>query len=400
MVIIVDNLEYEKYMKNNYEESYIIMNKNKIPKLIDTEGIEWYPLTYLFNKGLARHYKAKDFVETNVEKYMQVLWYKFEKSNSINRTWFINSNGVKYILRNIKTSFSNNPELDYKKEILLDEAFIAFGINRKNRELIYAKLDWNKVNYGEWIKYCFNSDKDLTSDTIWRWCEKCHRYFPYTTNYFGSHKSRQKNTIMHTTCKECEGLDFISSDANVNAMRENLDTSFIPLYLEKNYYELFKHLVIANKNYNISVFNDYLLVTNLISKIKEDKDFDPGDYYMQYFSHALDISFERLKETILKSNIKIGTKSPLEEDKKKSHKRINMKEYKQMFYNSFQCVIDKEKLCCLPGKPVIGVITPKGLNVILKEDIKIPKVNCYEYYPYRTDVEKLIKKIKRQGGIK
>ena len=77
-----------------------------------------------------------------------------------------------------------------------------------------------------------------------------------------------------------------------------------------------------------------------------------------------------------------------------------MKEYEQMFYNSFQCVIGKEKLCCLPGNPVIGVITPKGLNVILRENIKIPKVNCYEYYPYKTDVEKLIKKIKRQGGIK
>lgn len=400
MVIIVNILEYKKYIEDNYEENYIIINKNKIPKLTDKDGINWYPLTYLFDKGLYRKYKAKDFVETIVERYMQVIWYKFERSNAINRTWFINENGVKHIIRNIKTSFSNNPALDYKKELLLDEAFLVFGIKRKNRRIMYAKLDWHKLSYGDWIQYCFHSDKDLTVDTIWKWCEGCQRYFPYSTKYFGTHRSSKKNVVMHALCKECEGKPFISDDPNVNTMRKNKDTKLIPLYLEKNYYELFKWLVIADKNYNISIFNDYLYVTNLIIRIKEDEEFDSGDYYIQYFSHALNISFEKLKETIQKSNIKIGLKAPLEEDKKKSHKMLNMKQYKRMFYKNFQCVIDKTKLSCLPGHPVLGIITPKGLNVILKEKVKIPKVNCYEYYPYKTDVEQLVKTIKRQGGIK
>ena len=75
--------EYKEYIKSNFDESHITLNNHQIPKLTDKEGINWYPITYFFKNALNRTSKAQDFVETRIDKYMQVIIYRFPKAGYI-----------------------------------------------------------------------------------------------------------------------------------------------------------------------------------------------------------------------------------------------------------------------------------------------------------------------------
>lgn len=382
------------------KEEYIVLNKKNIPRL-NINGFYWYPLTYFFKNALERHYKAKDFVDTQIDKYMQVISYKFPNARSENRTWFINEEGLKKILKNIKTGFNCNDDREYKKDLLLDEACILFKVKRKNKQTIYSKIDYTKLDYGWWLKDVFYFDNDLNEDTIWKFCPKCQRYFPNNNKYFGSHKSRQKNLMLHSTCKECENKEIICDNEDINKIKNNCNSWIINEYINKNYYEVFKYFVKDKKGYNLSIFNDMSIIIPMIEKIKEDKNFDLSNYYLLYFSQSLDIPLNILKSSAEIYNLKIGINYPLIEDKKKSLKKITKKETITLFNKTFKLVIKPDKLSFLNCNPVLGVVTPKGLNIICCKDMpKSSRINYYKFSNYDIDMQEIIKKIKKQGGTK
>lgn len=392
--------EYKEYIKSNFDESHITLNNHQIPKLTDKEGINWYPITYFFKNALNRKYKAKDFVETRIDKYMQVIIYRFPKAGYMYKTWFINETGLKIILRNIKTSFVGNIEKAYEKELLLDDACNLFNVKRKERQIIYAKINYETLTYPKWIMTCFETDTSLNKDTIWKWCRNCGRYFPNTKKYFPYHVSGHNNVITHDECKECSGKMFLSDNKDLNALKKHHDSRLIKEYQEGNFFFIMKKFVLNQKGYNLSIFNNRNRMIRFLKEIKNEPDFDSGYYFVSYIAKGLKVPYEAIRKLAEELSIPIGLKSPLEEDKQNSKRKLTQPQFERLLRRTFLCTIDKSKIKFFPGNPIMGIVTPAGLNVIFKEDIKITKINCYKYSPYINDIRHLIKVIKMQGGKK
>nr|DAK84777.1 MAG TPA: DIM protein [Caudoviricetes sp.] len=390
--------EYEKYLKENFSVDFITLSKAKIPKLTDKEGVNWYPLTYFLKKGLLRTSGSYRFSDTKIQSNMQTLWYKFSYGFPPLLTWFINEKGLKKLLRKMITPSTLDPKKVMEREMALDEACILFNIKRKEKKVIYAKLDLEQLHYRGWVYYCLKTDKEVDINTIWKWCEKCQKYFPNNRRYFGGHKTDAGNIIIHSTCRKCEGKEYVSTNPDLLKMKNKDDLNLIPLYIEKKYYELFKAKVKSSKKYGLSIFSNYVLMVDMIKRIKEDKDFDTGDFYVAFFARVFNLSHEKLKEYLEMDEVEIGEKEPLEKDKKTSKRNYTKEEYIALFKRSFRCVLTEPEITFLPGHAIVAVITKQGLNVICNKKVRIGKAKVFEFSPFIKDAKDTIKEIRRQRG--
>ncbi len=394
--------EYEAYMKENYVETYFTLNYKPIPRLTDKDGVGWYPLSYFLRKGLNTTLTARKFINSQFEdKYMKVIIYKFKHANKLNPTWFVNEDGLKLLLKNIKTAPKHNKlskERIMEKDMVLEEACKLFNVRRNYNNAIYRRLDYRKLHYGKWLSFVFRTDKDLKSDTPFRKCAYCHRWFPCNEKYFAiryKYSKKGARKVLRTYCKECAGEQFHSDNKDVERLKKLGYMNLIYCYLDRNWYAIFRKAIFYSPNLKLQIFNNPLIMSDCIIRIREDERFDLEDYYIQFFTSKLGLPFGKIRDELLSRKFKIGILKALPEDYAKSKRLYTLATFKAKFRRKFKYVVQPGQLRFLPGEPIIGLVTLRGLVVICKEEISLPNIKCYVFDSHKSVADRLLYNLKR-----
>ena len=176
-------------------------------------------LTIISYKNTRKSEKAAYFKNTTVAKYMKLIVYTSDRRGmqQPRRTWCINEEGIKFLLKNMKVTKAGS-ERDYK---LRERAFYAcclyFGIKKPVAKLdpmyIYGFPDMEE--YDIWSALCIENDKDVNEFTKWKKCPECNYYYPFQRAYFGEKRKTD------TKCLQCRHKDFICKNKVVQYISEH-----------------------------------------------------------------------------------------------------------------------------------------------------------------------------------
>ena len=172
------------------ENKIIELDGVQIPYIINDEGIEFYPIKYLFEKVLLKAriqmHKKKKYI-TNVRKY--IIDFEF-LGTSKQECLCVNKAGLIDFSKSIKTSRLS--ELQAKRHDLLCEM-----IGSQFKFIDRSEVD----NYDEYIIDCINVFKDVNVDAHENTCLICKRKFPLHANFFPQDNRSNKGYL--NTCKMC-----------------------------------------------------------------------------------------------------------------------------------------------------------------------------------------------------
>ena len=121
-----------------YDIHNIVIDNILMEELIDEDGVKWYPLQLFLTRILRKSEKAAYFKNTTVAKYMKLIVYTSDRRGmqQPRRTWCINEEGIKFLLKNMKVTKAGS-ERDYK---LRERAFYAcclyFGIKKPSLDFV------------------------------------------------------------------------------------------------------------------------------------------------------------------------------------------------------------------------------------------------------------------------
>lgn len=214
-------------MIEDYEITSTKIANHKIQKIIDKDGLEWYPL-YRFIRIMLKESKKNAKTLGNDEKLLPFI--KWVPSDYDGRTGrfgegvkVINVDGIQLLLKKRLKKVKENGELtegllNYYKEILQ-------YFNVKQAKLLDSKFfdslpDLNRYSY--WAYFCISNDNDIRKNTLWRKCNSCGKFYPYREKYFGAQTKIEK-----TTCLVCQGRDFKCDNVYIQFLYENGGNSLL-----------------------------------------------------------------------------------------------------------------------------------------------------------------------------
>lgn len=201
-------------MDKDFEiETFKILDQECI-RLKDKDGEYWYPLTSFFKSFFFRRVAVTTYRE-NPEYYqhMKVFKYRHPKSatQTEERTWCINTEGIYKILRDTSLRWKKN----VSKIIMMNRSkYLAacrnfFGVTKTDDNPLFIGFAPDISNYDVWSIYCITYDRDPRKNDIWRKCDKCGFYYPYTKKYF-----------FKDMCKQCNGSDFKCDNKRIQRMKD------------------------------------------------------------------------------------------------------------------------------------------------------------------------------------
>lgn len=376
----------------NFEETYIVINNVKMAKLIDTNGLAWYPLNYFLEKVLGVSLKAKNFTDTNLENFMQVIEFQQENAHRISKTWFMNEWGIRHLLENIQPL-----PTEKDKHLRIDSCCIYFNVERNERRCIYAKLIPNQKDYSPWEYLVLKNDKRININTVWKRCDYCDKFFPDNKYYFNIVKTKSHKTpkTKHT-CLQCTGDKFSIPNKSIEIMYEKGGDKIVQAYIEKNVMKLFTFMNKTKANYKIDVFNTSSAIRELFEELpKHPFLFNMENYNIIYVSNIINVPPDTIKRA-LDNFIQIGYYETRKEHRDKGITKTNLI---KMVKSNFEHTIEAKKLQSIDCEPIIGIITSKGLNIIAKKIVKCPYANIYLFdETSERNMQTIIKRIKNQGG--
>lgn len=205
MVIIVNKIEN------------IIIGEKIIEEITDEDGIKWYPLKKFLERILCKYDKVSKFRDTIISRYMKVISYPSNPKapNSNIKTWCINENGIKYLLRhmNIFQKGNKNINLYRAREKGFFEACQYFHVKNPDKiKPTYINITPNLKDYDIWSINCLLNDRKIQVNTRWKLCSECDYYYPDSTRYFGDNKKK---------CLQCQNKNFKCQNKIIQFIYDN-----------------------------------------------------------------------------------------------------------------------------------------------------------------------------------
>ena len=197
----------------NFKYEKITINKITFDIIIDEEGIKWYPFTKILKRVLKKDEDAQKYRDTSFGKDLR-LWPLKNPTPYVSEVWYIKESALIKYLKNVKVNPYTKKTI--KREMALHGALEYFGINRQERDNTYTIVRPTKKEYSEWELACFKFDPEISAGLIWKRCDTCERYFPYSKNYFQIIPKSQEMT----TCLECKGQMFKNNNPDAQKMKE------------------------------------------------------------------------------------------------------------------------------------------------------------------------------------
>lgn len=203
-----------------------------IEEVIDRDGVRWYPLKSFLQKILCKHDKVSTFRDSEMSRYMKVFEYyqRIHGTHRLIKTWCMNENGIKYLLRHMSIRKIKNEKLYRAREKGFLEACIYFHV-KKHDELspLYINIMPDIKDYDIWSILCIMNDVKINADTRWKKCQECRYYYPDNVRYFGNNKKEQKK------CLQCQDKNFSCNNKTIQYIydHDGLDLLY-KLYTHKD----------------------------------------------------------------------------------------------------------------------------------------------------------------------
>lgn len=386
-----------------FTESTKIINDIEFPILIDSDNKTWYPFSYFIKKVLKRTHSARDYFDTEIENHMKSIPYKFkmQKNNVALRTWFIDEDALKYILKNM-TVKKGKETIMKEKELALDGACIYFGIkNKSERKTKFAKMEPTYSDYNEWEKIFLKADKDISDNTEWKRCYKCEKYFPNNKKYFDVYKNRYQETLTKGQCLVCKDKCNLQTDNNdLRTLYKNNELNMAKNLIKGNHYNVFLRFFLNEKKFTLEIFDNPSFISDCILKLKDYSLFNMNNYNLHYISSKINVPVNKLRSMTI-NYINIGFMETLKKHKTNDKSNIiSIKWLEETIKRNFKRTLSSVMLDCFDCDPIIGIITNKGLVIIARKECEIRYAQVFKYTNVKKDMINIINRIRRQGGTK
>ncbi len=177
-------------------EQYSVLLGDKILPVIKEDGVQWFPITYVFMKVLER--KGKPILKCPVRKYM--ISYEetnggVQETNCISREDLINTlNKTKVGWLSVERRIAQNK---LHKYLGLD----LFPVDEQDTKEF--NKNWLK-EYDEFTKEIVQMEVDTVSDLEYRRCSKCEKHYPLTNRFYSLDDRASKGFLK--LCKICAGI--------------------------------------------------------------------------------------------------------------------------------------------------------------------------------------------------
>lgn len=214
-------------------EEYNILSVKSYRLLEEETGEYWYPLTLFIKKILFRNINTVRYRDDDkYNKYMRVIEYSNPDSAvpHSNKTWFINTEGLYLLLKNISPAKGNTRKQVMQEKYLAAAQGFLGGVVSKNAQNFIGYIP-DLTNYDVWSIMCLTRDTTINQNTIWKRCSKCGFYYPNTKRYFNPKKKK----YLYNKCKQCCGQDFTCENKRLQYIYKNDGLDLIyQLYLDSD----------------------------------------------------------------------------------------------------------------------------------------------------------------------
>lgn len=289
-------------MNFKYEE--VTINNITFDIIIDEEGIKWYPFTKILKRVLKKEEDAQKYRDTSFGKDLR-LWPLKNPTPYVSELWYIKESALIRYLKNVKV----NPYTDktIKREMALHGALEYFGIERQERDNTYTIVKPTKKEYSEWELACFKFDPEIAAGVIWKRCDTCERYFPYSKTYFQTIPKSQEMT----TCLECNGQIFKNNNPDAQKMKELGREDLIKYLIKDDAIGLYERLEKKPFPEELRFFQSKSRILKVLEYIEKRRiKTGEGNFYLSKIAETLHMHTTRLKY-IVNNDFEIGTVKPL-----------------------------------------------------------------------------------------
>lgn len=378
----------------NFTEEYIIISGIKIMRLIDENGIKWYPLNQFFRKILFKNFNVRYYRDDpSVNKHMQVISYMFNGNTPL-KTWFINEYGLKVIISN--TTVIQRPDVKSRiRERKLYDACNYFGIKRDYdlKPIIIQSMPDIK-DYDIWSKICIESDENATQYNIWKKCEKCDKYYPNTSLYYEKMKAGNGESKLKRTCRKCRGKLFIPTNSKKQYELKNGGIELVTALYNKDYIEAFKIIQEKNMKYAPNEFYSTEASLKLTKYIKKNIIDNNKEYYARNVAKILNMPTQKLYD-LIKNQLNIGCYKPFKPAPKKE---MTESKLLQICAKRFPNRLSKKQVNIPDIEPVIGFLTKRGLVVICHNPKPMKNAKLYQFTSNKHSMTSILKSIERMSA--
>lgn len=202
-----------------YKIGKIIIGEKYLDEIIDEDNIKWYPLNIFLTNILHKSDKVSSFRDSEMIRYMRVIEYSSDRPGMKHpkKTWCINENGVKYLLRHMNLNKKGSAKSYKLREKGFFEACLYFNVKKRLEEMnpIFINEQPSLKDYDLWSRICIQNDMSLNQYTKWKKCNECGYYYPYKNIYFGD----KKNT--NSKCLQCQNKDFKCKNKIIQFIYDN-----------------------------------------------------------------------------------------------------------------------------------------------------------------------------------
>lgn len=289
-------------MNFKYEE--VTINNITFDIIIDEEGTKWYPFTKILKRVLKKEEDAQKYRDTSFGKDLR-LWPLKNPTPYVSELWYIKESALIRYLKNVKV----NPYTDktIKREMALHGALEYFGIERQERNNTYTIVKPTKKEYSEWELACFKFDPEIAMGIIWKRCDTCERYFPYSKTYFQTIPKSQEMT----TCLECNGQIFKNNNPDAQKMKELGREDLIKYLIKDDAIGLYERLEKKPFPEELRFFQSKSRILKVLKYIEKRRiKTGEGNFYLSKIAETLHMHTTRLKY-IVNNDFEIGTVKPL-----------------------------------------------------------------------------------------
>ena len=288
----------------NFKYEKITINKITFDIIIDEEGIKWYPFTKILKRVLKKDEDAQKYRDTSFGKDLR-LWPLKNPTPYVSEVWYIKESALIRYLKNVKVNPYTKKTI--KREMALHGALEYFGINRQERDNTYTIVRPTKKEYSEWELACFKFDPEISAGLIWKRCDTCERYFPYSKNYFQIIPKSQEMT----TCLECKGQIFKNNNPDAQKMKELGREDLIKYLMKDDAIGLYERLEKRPFPEELYFFQSKSRILKILEYLEERRiKTGEGNFYLYKIASTLHMHTTILKY-IVNNDFEIGTVKPL-----------------------------------------------------------------------------------------
>lgn len=293
----------------NFKYDEITINNVTFDIIIDEEGTRWYPFTKILKRVLKKDEDANKYRDTSFGKDLR-LWAVKNPTPYVSELWYIKESALIRYLKNVKV----NPytEMTAKRVLALYGALEYFGIKRQERDNTYTVVKPTATEYSDWELLCFKFDPEVQLGIIWRRCDTCDRYFPYTKTYFQKNETEKEMT----TCLECIGKTFEIKNKDIRKMQKYGREELIKYIDKENPVGLYLQLEKNPLPEELQFFQNKSRILQILKYVETRKvRWGKGSCYLSKIGKPINMHAKKLKNIIGK-DFEIGTVKPLEKHTK------------------------------------------------------------------------------------